>query len=62
MSSKGQEFNNRSQGQRIRRNKENVGGLIETQEQQGAVLSQHDRDIKLLKARVTELERERAKN
>lgn len=67
--SKGQEHNNRSQGQRIRRNKENIGGLIEVQEQQGQLIGQHDRDIKMMRARQDEmkarldaLERDRARD
>ncbi|MGY1786678.1 hypothetical protein [Geodermatophilus sp. SYSU D00698] len=58
---RGQEHVNRSHGQKIRRTNEAVAALTEGHEQVAAVLGQHDRDIKFLKARVAELERERSR-
>lgn len=55
--SKGQEFNNRSQGQRIRFTNERAEGVVKRLETQDEIndrveahLAQHDRDIKVLKA------------
>ena len=56
-----QERNNRSQGQRIRRTNESVAALVEGQERTAEVLAQHDRDIRVIKARLTALEREQAR-
>lgn len=53
-----QEQNNRSQGQRIRRTNETVAALAEGQEGTVEVLAQHDRDIRVIKARLDALERE----
>ena len=57
---KDQKHNNRSQGQRIRRTNENLDGLIDAQAKTAEVVSQHDRDIKMMKARITDLEREKS--
>lgn len=54
-----QKRNNRSQGQRIRRTNERVAALAEGHESAAEVLAQHDRDLRMLKARVAQLERER---
>lgn len=59
--SKKQKHNNRSQGQRIRRNTENIAALVEGQERTTEVVAQHDRDIKVLKVRLAALERERSR-
>lgn len=53
-----QEDLNRSHGQRIRRVRENVDGLISNQEHMAEVVSQHDRDIKVMKARIANVERQ----
>jgi hypothetical protein len=57
-----QQRNNRRQGQRIRRNEEKLDAVISGQEKTTEIVSQHDRDIKMLKNRVAELERERSRN
>lgn len=57
--SQNQKRNNRSQGQRIRRCAEDIAGLTKVQEDITAVVSQHDRDIKMIKARLAELESSR---
>ena len=59
--STGQERNNRSQGQRIRRNRENLDAIVEVQERTTDVVAQHDRDIKLIKSRLSALEREQVR-
>jgi predicted RNase H-like nuclease (RuvC/YqgF family) len=58
-----QEHNNRSQGQRIRRTKEVVqatnevlADLANNQKNLTDKVSEHDRDLKMVKARLTELE------
>ena len=56
MVGKGQGRNNRSQGQRIRRTRENIAELAAGQEQLTEVVSQHDRDIRMIKARLADLE------
>lgn len=58
---KGQERNNRSQGQRIRRVGDRIDQLLNNQQRQAEVVAQHDRDIKLIKARLNALEREQAR-
>jgi hypothetical protein len=76
MSSSAQHKNNRVQGQGIRRVKEAVsdvqdtlGTLADNQAMIAGVLVAHeqrhdqtDRDIKMMKARIDQLERERARN
>jgi hypothetical protein len=59
--SRGQEHNNRSQGQRIRHTKENLEALIQAQEQTTEIVAQHDRDIRVMKARLEALEREQSR-
>lgn len=59
--SKGQEHNNRSQGQRLRRTKETLEALLTGHERMTEVVAQHDRDIKVMKARLAALESERAR-
>lgn len=74
--SKAQAHNNRVQGQGIRRTKEVVkaqgeilAGLVENQGRTTELLAQHserhdqhDRDFKMVKAQLAELQRERARN
>lgn len=66
MPTRDQKWNNRSQGQKIRRAKEILGGLTEVLEPTTELVAQHDRDIKVLKsndrsieARLSSLERQR---
>lgn len=59
--SKAQERNNRSQGQRIRRNNEDIEALAAGQERLTEVVAQHDRDIKVMKARLLALESNRSR-
>ena len=59
--SKGQEQDNRSQGQRLRRINENIDALVEAQERTTEVVAQHDRDIKFMKARLAAVEREKSR-
>lgn len=54
--SKSQQHNNRRQGQRIRRSNENIAALVEGHERTAEVVAQHDRDIKIMKARLGALE------
>jgi septal ring factor EnvC (AmiA/AmiB activator) len=58
-----QKFNNRSQGQKIRRTKEVVqatnevlADLANNQKALTEKVSEHDRDLKMVKARLSELE------
>ena len=53
--------NNRSYGQRIRRSNENIGALVEGQERTNEVVAQLDRDMKVVKARLTAVEREKSR-
>jgi hypothetical protein len=55
--SKDQKYNNRSQGQRIRRSNEVADGVVQRLETQDEInvrleerVAQHDRDIKMLQA------------
>lgn len=54
--SAGQEFNNRSQGQRIRRTNERVDRLAAQAADNAAQTAQAQRDIKVLKARLASAE------
>jgi len=53
---KDQERHNRSTGQRIRRANEKIDALAEGQERTANVIAQHDRDIKVMKARLSAVE------
>ncbi|MGY1883975.1 hypothetical protein ACI799_01560 [Blastococcus sp. SYSU DS0753] len=66
--SRDQKWNNRSQGQRIRRNREDITALADGLEGLTGVVGQHDRDMRFqkanyrdLEARVAKLERERSR-
>jgi hypothetical protein len=54
--STGQEFNNRSQGQRIRRTNERVDRLATQTADNAAQTAQAQRDIRVLKARLASVE------
>jgi hypothetical protein len=54
---KGQEHNNRSQGQRIRYTNERASQLVDTVDKHQELLEQHDRDIKMLKSTVYDRDR-----
>ena len=58
--SKRQEKNNRSQGQRIRRINERIDNLTNADERMSEVVAQHDRDIRVMKSRLDDLEREKS--
>lgn len=59
--SKGQKYNNRRQGQRQRRTNEIVGALGEGLKRITEMVFQHDRDIKVMKARLAAVEREKSR-